>query len=95
MSLFKEKLESIYLQYNQREYVDPDPLLFLYDYPEKQNREIAGFVAACLAYGRVEQIMKTVSHVLGKLEPSPFEYLMNRKKKDIENDFKGITYKLA
>ena len=95
MSLFKEKLESIYLQYNQREYVDPDPLLFLYDYPEKQNREIAGFVAACLAYGRVEQIMKTVSHVLGKLEPSPFEYLMNRKKKDIENDFKGFQYRFA
>ena len=95
MSMLKKKLESIYLQYNQREYVDPDPLLFLYDYPEKKNREIAGFVAACLAYGRVEQIMKAVSHVLGKLEPSPIEYLMSRKKKDIENDFKGFQYRFA
>ena len=54
----KEKLENIYLNYNKKEYIDPDPLLFLYDYPDARNREIAGIIAACFAYGRVEQIMK-------------------------------------
>ena len=91
----KDKLECIYLKYNKREYVDPDPLLFLYDYPEKKNREIAGFIAACLAYGRVEQIMKTVSHILGKLVPFPFDYLMSRTKEDIAEDFKGFRYRFA
>ena len=91
----KDRLESIYSRYNKREYVDPDPLLFLYDYPEKKNREIAGFIAACFAYGRVEQIMKTVAHILGKLEPSPFDYLLTRTKKDIANDFKGFQYRFA
>ena len=92
---FKKKLEIIYSKYNQRKYVDPDPLLFLYDYHEKKNREIAGFIAACLAYGRVEQIMKAVCHVLGKLEPCPFDYLMARTKKDIAKDFKGFQYRFA
>jgi len=91
----KDRLERIYLRYNKREYVDPDPLLFLYDYPEKKNREIAGFIAACFAYGRVDQIMKTVSYILGKLEPTPFDYLMTRAKKDIVNDFKGFRYRFA
>lgn len=95
MTSLKEKLESIYQEYNKREYVDPDPLLFLYDYPDIKNREIAGFIAACLAYGRVEQIMKTVGFVLGKLTPSPFEYLMTHEKKDLENDFKGFQYRFA
>ncbi|MCK5162127.1 MAG: TIGR02757 family protein [Desulfobacula sp.] len=95
MTHLKDKLERIYSRYNKREYVDPDPLLFLYDYPEKKNREIAGFIAACFAYGRVEQIMKTVGRILEKLEPTPFDYLMTRTKKDIANDFKGFRYRFA
>ncbi|MCK5543114.1 MAG: TIGR02757 family protein [Desulfobacterales bacterium] len=95
MLSLKQKLDSIYLKYNKKEYVDPDPLLFLYDYPERKNREIAGFIAACLAYGRVEMIMKVVDQVLKKLNPSPFDYLMNRTKKDIANDFKGFKYRFA
>ncbi|MCP4672839.1 MAG: TIGR02757 family protein [Desulfobacula sp.] len=95
MNPLKKKLENIYSQFNQREYVDPDPLLFLYDYPEKKNREIAGFIAACLAYGRVEQIMKTVSHVIAKLDPSPFDYLMERRKKDIAKDFQNFQYRFS
>ncbi len=95
MIFLKDKLERIYSRYNKREYINPDPLLFLCDYPEKKNREIAGFIAACLAYGRVELIMETVANVLGKLEPEPFDYLMTRTIKDMENDFKGFGYRFA
>jgi uncharacterized protein (TIGR02757 family) len=95
MTDLKKKLESIYLKYNQQKYVDPDPLLFLYNYSEKKNREIAGLIAACFAYGRVEQIMKIVARVLDKLGPCPFDYLMERRKKDIENDFKNFQYRFA
>ncbi len=94
-SHLRNRLERIYLQYNKRGYVDPDPLLFLYDYPDKQNREIAGFIAACFAYGRVEQIMKTVAHILGKFTPTPYDYLMSRAKKDMADDFKGFRYRFA
>ena len=91
----KEKLEDIYLNYNKKEYIDPDPLVFLYDYPDTKNREIVGLIAASFAYGRVEQIMKTVGYVLEKLEPTPFDYLMTRTKKDMANDFKGFRYRFA
>ena len=95
MISLKDRLECIYSQYNKREYINPDPLLFLYDYPEKKNREVAGFIAACLAYGRVELIMETVETVLGKLDPTPFDYLMGQTKKDMTNDFKGFRYRFA
>ncbi len=95
VNFLREKLESVYLQYNKREYIDPDPLLFLYDYTERQDIEIAGFIAACLAYGRVDQIMKTIRLVLDKLNPSPFEYLIQRTEQDIAYDFKGFKYRFA
>ncbi len=91
----KERLDCIYDMYNKREYVNPDPLLFLYNYSEKKDREIAGFLAACFAYGRVDQIMKTVGYILGKLVPGPHAYLMTRKKKDMLNEFKGFRYRFA
>jgi uncharacterized protein (TIGR02757 family) len=91
----KNKLDSIYLKYNKKAYVDPDPLLFLYNYPEKKDREIAGFIAACCAYGRVEMIMKVVDQILKKLQPSPFDYLNHKTKKDITDDFKGFKYRFA
>ncbi len=91
----KEKLESLYGRYNQRAYVDPDPLFFLYDYPDVRDREIVGLVASCLAYGRVNMIMKTVGSVLGQMGPSPRRFLEENRDVDIKNRFKGFKYRFA
>ncbi len=94
MSLFR-KLEYIYSRYNQRQYVNPDPLLFLYDYNNKKDIEIAGLLCACLAYGRVDQIMKAVRRVLGIINPFPFKYLTGTTKQRIARDCKGFKYRFA
>ncbi len=93
--LLREKLDCLYSTYNQRQFVNPDPLLFLYDYGDKQDREIAGLMAACLAYGRVEMILKTVAHVLRRLTPSPRAYVLSRTRMDMTRDFKGFRYRFA
>ena len=92
---FKEKLDCIYEQYNQKKYIDPDPLLFLYNYPEKKDREVAGFIAASFAYGRVEMIMKTVSLILDTLGPVPGAYLKASSKRQLKDEFKGFRYRFA
>jgi uncharacterized protein (TIGR02757 family) len=70
-----KKLNRWYDQYNRREYVHPDPVEFLYSYPDRKDREIAGLIAASLAYGRVNQILKSVSVVLAGMGRSPYDYL--------------------
>lgn len=74
----KEYFELIYKKYNRREFVHPDPLEFLYDYTNANDREIVGLVASSLAYGRVAQILKSVSHVLAKID-SPKGHLLKFK----------------
>ena len=76
--MLKKRLDAIYRRYNKRDYLSPDPLQFLYNYPRVSEREIAGLVAALLSYGRVAQILKAVSRVLDILGPSPRDYLLNR-----------------
>jgi uncharacterized protein (TIGR02757 family) len=71
----KSQLERIYTHYNSRKWVHPDPLEFLYQYPQFKDREVVGFISSSLAYGRVTQILKSVSWVLDKMEPSPYIFL--------------------
>ncbi len=80
--------EKIYSSCNKRELVHPDPLEFLYDYPHIADREIAGFIASSLAYGRVTQIIKSVGKVLAPLGNSPGRTII-----DLSDEFLLSTYR--
>jgi len=62
------KLDDLYKKYNKKSLVSPDPLQFLYNYPAARDREIAGLIAACFAYGNVKQIIKIVGGILEKMK---------------------------
>ena len=71
-----KKINQIFAQYHHREFVHPDPLEFLYDYPELRDRELVGLIASSLAYGRVVQILKSISSVLDRMDHSPCDFLL-------------------
>ncbi len=72
----KSFLEGLYYVYARRKLINPDPLYFLYDY-EIYNREIVGLIASSLAYGRVNQIMKSVKFILKYLTGDPKKFLLS------------------
>ena len=51
--------DELYDAYTRREYVPPDPVEVLYAFDDPGDREIAGLVASCLAYGRAASITET------------------------------------
>ncbi len=73
----KEALEKLYVKYNRRELVPPDPLQFVCRYSARADIEIAALLAATLAYGRVEQIQKTLNNLFGRMGKSPYEFVRN------------------
>ncbi len=91
----KKKLEEIYSKYNKRELVDPDPLVFVYDYNKKEDRELVGLIASSLAYGRVAQILKSVRIVLGVMGRSPSSYLSCSNKEDLKKSFKNFKHRFT
>ncbi len=91
----KETLEKIYGKYNRRKYVHPDPLEFLYDYENVRDREIAALIASSLAYGRVRQILKSVSIVLKRMAPSPSVYLKKSGKLEIQKTFADFKHRFT
>jgi uncharacterized protein (TIGR02757 family) len=63
----RQGLDSLYRRFNRRAFVHPDPLELVYRYDAPADQEIAGLIAACLAYGRVAQILVSVTRVLDAL----------------------------
>ena len=89
----RDVLERLYVRYNRRELIKPDPLQFVYRYSEPADMEIAGFLAAALAYGRVGQIERSVGDLLSRMGASPREFVADfdgkgrRKLKDFKHRF--------
>jgi len=84
-------LDAVYDKYNKKELISPDPLEFLFHYDNIKDREIAGLIAACLAYGKVAQILKSVDAVLSRMGESPLTFIENHTPEDfakIYGDFK-------
>lgn len=67
----KKYLDFLYKKYNRRDLVSPDPLQFLYEYEDVVDREVVGIIASSLAYGRVQQILKSVKVILDSLGDRP------------------------
>ncbi len=94
MKIDRHKLEYLYRKYNRREFVHPDPLEFLYGYPDVADREIVGLIASSLAYGRVAQILKSVSQVLARM-PSPAKFLQQATTQALADTFAGFKHRFT
>jgi len=91
----KTGLENIYKKFNRRKYVHPDPLEFLYRYPDIQDREIVGLISSSLAYGRVAQILKSIETVLDKMGSSPFKFLLKSNSISLARTFLGFKHRFT
>lgn len=94
-ALCRVRLDALYRRYNRRRYVDPDPLTFLYDYPDPADREIVALIAASLAYGQVRTILKSVSAVLDRLGPHPARTLQTAAPADLRKSLSGFVHRFA
>ncbi len=90
----RAELERLYDAFNDRSLVHPDPLEVLYDYPDPADREIVALVAACLSYGGVKQILRSVREALERIGP-PARFVRNGRPADFEAAFDGFVHRVA
>ena len=91
-------LESVYTKYTHKKFVHPDPLEFLYNYTDINDREIVALIASSLAYGRVAQILKSIRIVLDKIEitgQTPSQFVKNSSKKELTSIFKDFKHRFS
>jgi uncharacterized protein (TIGR02757 family) len=73
-TLLKDTLESLYAA-RSRQHLHNDPLSFCHRFHDPRDREIAGLIASCLAYGNVKIILRNLEQVFSVVGPSPRRFV--------------------
>jgi uncharacterized protein (TIGR02757 family) len=77
MRSLKQSLDRFYREYDFRERILHDPIEFPRRYKNKEDIEVSGFIASCLAYGRVELFKPVVEKILSLMGEHPYAFLMD------------------
>ena len=74
IAALRSKLDGLYADFNYPD-SDADPIQIVSRYPRADDREVAGFIAASLAFGRVASVMQSIDRVLAVAGPHPADYV--------------------
>jgi uncharacterized protein (TIGR02757 family) len=90
----KEMLETKYYQYNNRSFIDHDPIKIPHKFNKKQDIEISALLTSIISWGKREIILKNAEDWMRRMDYSPHNFICNFKKNDLKsfNDFKHRTF---
>ena len=71
-----------------------DPVQFPRRYARRDDAEVAGLVAACLAFGNVATIRAKVGALLARVGPHPADYARTRTLASMERDLSGWRHRV-
>lgn len=79
----KEFLEEKYNLYNRPSFIGTDPISIPHQFTKKEDIEIAGFLAATIAWGQRVTIINNSNKLMKLMGNSPHDFLVSAKKKDL------------
>ena len=88
----KDQLDALYRSFDSS-MISPDPLEVVKRYHRPEDQEIAGLVAASLAYGRAELITNAAQEVLNRMGTSPWDFVIQYNPQRDSNRFHGFIYR--
>ena len=83
-SELKDFLEAKVIQYNTFDFIEPDPISVPHRYKLKEDIEIAGFLAATIAWGNRTMITKNGHRMMDLMGDSPYDFVMSHDEYQLE-----------
>jgi uncharacterized protein (TIGR02757 family) len=87
-----ETLERAYRTYATHNFVDSDPILIPKRFRLKEDIEIAGFLAATIAWGNRKSIINSANRMLEAMDNAPFDFVKNHQPTDRKR-FAGFVHR--
>ncbi|MGE4587584.1 MAG: TIGR02757 family protein [Mangrovibacterium sp.] len=90
----KAFLEEKVSQYNRPEFIEKDPVQIPHRYDLKEDREIAGFLTAVIAWGNRQSILRNATRMMDLLGNSPCDFILNHRESHLKklNGFVHRTF---
>lgn len=87
-----EFLNEKVIQYNTPEFIDSDPIQIPRAFQLKEDIEIAGFLAATIAWGNRKMIIKNAHRIMDLMGNAPYDFVINHTEEDLER-FEGFVHR--
>ena len=88
----KPALDQLYAGFNHADSAT-DPLQIVRRFERDDDREIVGFIAAALAFGRVSSVLQSIERVLAVMGPEPAAYVRRFDARRDAPSFSGIVHR--
>ena len=88
----KPALDGLYDGFNVADSAT-DPIQIVRRYGRDDDREIVGFIAAALAFGRVTSVIQSIERVLAVIGPEPAAYVRRFDPRRDAPSFAGIVHR--
>ncbi len=89
----KIKLDQLVDLYNNKNFIDQDPISIPHKFSNKLDIEVIGFIIATLSWGNRKSILNSGEKLISIMGNSPYEFVMNYKEKDYSKlEFKHRTF---
>ena len=80
-----ELLEALHDKYNCEEFIDSDPISIPHSFSADNDREVAGFLAATIAWGNRKAIVKSARRMMECMDYAPYDFVLNAAESDLES----------
>ena len=85
-------LDEKVIQYNTRDFIDSDPVQIPHLFSQKEDIEIAGFLAATIAWGNRKMIIKNAHRMMELMGNTPYDFVLSHQEKDL-NDLESFVHR--
>tara|TARA_B110000090_G_scaffold61802_1_gene70781 strand:+ start:911 stop:1675 length:765 start_codon:yes stop_codon:yes gene_type:complete len=88
----KEFLDLKANHYQSQDFISADPIQIPHRFTKKEDIEIAGFLAATIAWGNRTSIIKNANEMMKLMDEAPFDFIVNHQTSDLDV-FDGFVHR--
>lgn len=88
----KEFLDEKAELYNTPSFIETDPLSIPHRYSRKEDIEIAGFLAATIAWGNRKSIVTNANRMMQMMDDAPYDFVIQHRPKDLKR-LRGFVHR--
>ena len=87
-----ELLETLHDKYNREEFIEADPISIPHSFASDNDKEVAGFLAATIAWGNRKAILKGARKMMECMDNAPYDFVLNATESDL-NPLRSYVYR--
>lgn len=79
-----EILEALHDKYNNTDFIEADPISVPHSFTDDRDKEIAGFLAATIAWGNRKAIVRSARRMMEYMDFAPYSFVVGAQQSDFE-----------